>query len=62
MALQFQVRINLIIGFTISDKSDVIILTVVTVIISIILFALNVAAYGVVPISSHIRNNSLQYL
>lgn len=44
MALQFQVRINLILAFTIHDTSDVIIPTVLTVIISIILFALNVAA------------------
>lgn len=62
MALQFQVRISLIIGFTVSDKNDVIILTVVTVIASIILFALSVAAYGVFPTSSHIRNHLLQYL
>lgn len=62
MALQFQVRIILTSGFTISDKSDVVIPTVVTVIISIIPFALGVAAYGVFPTSSDIRNNLLQYL
>lgn len=44
MALQFQVRINLILAFTIHDTSDVIIPTVLTVRISIILFSLNVAA------------------
>jgi len=62
VALQFRVRTNLILVFIISDRSDVIILTVVTVIFSIILFALNVAAYGIFPISSQIRNNLLQYL
>lgn len=62
MDLQYQVSVYLLLGFTISDKSDVVILTVVIVIISIILFALNVALYEVFLISFHIRNNLLQYL
>lgn len=60
MALQFQVRINLIIHFLIIDKRNVT-LSVVPVVI-LLLFAFSVAAYGVFSTTSYIRINLFQYL